>query len=79
MDTVEDNAWMSQPEAARQLGVTLTRIGMLMANGHLTPAENPAGRPGVTTASVQVEETWRANAPIRAKVARLLKDTISWF
>ncbi|MFE4959434.1 DNA-binding protein [Streptomyces sp. NPDC056653] len=79
MDTIEDNAWMSQPEAARHLGVALTRVGMLMANGHLTPAQNPAGLAGVTTVSVQAEETWRANAPIRAKVARLLKDTISWF
>ncbi|MCX5165288.1 DNA-binding protein [Streptomyces sp. NBC_00264] len=79
MDTVEDNIWMSQPEAARHLGIALTRIGMLIANGHLTPAENPAGRAGVTTASVQAEETWRANATIRAKFARLLKDTINWF
>ncbi|MCX4391539.1 MULTISPECIES: DNA-binding protein [unclassified Streptomyces] len=52
---------------------------MLIANGHLTPAENPANRAGVTTASVQAEETWRANATIRAKFARLLKDTINWF
>ncbi|WP_327318859.1 DNA-binding protein [Streptomyces sp. NBC_01235] len=78
-DTVEDDAWMSQPEAARHLGVTLIRLGMLIANRRLIPAENPAGRAGVTTASVQAEESWRANAPTRAKLARLLKDTINWF
>ncbi|MFE3857914.1 DNA-binding protein [Streptomyces griseorubiginosus] len=78
-DRVEDDAWMSQPEAARYLGIALTRVGMLIANGHLTPAENPAGRAGVTTASVEAEETWRANATIRAKSTRLLKDTINWF
>lgn len=44
-DRVEDDAWMSQPEAAHYLGIALTRVGILIANGHLTPAENP-GRAG---------------------------------
>ncbi|MCX4853762.1 DNA-binding protein [Streptomyces canus] len=79
VDTVGDAAWMSQPEAARRLGVTLIRVGMLIANRCLIPAENPAGQAGVTTASVQAEETWRVNATRRAKLARLLKDTINWF
>ncbi|OAR26788.1 DNA-binding protein [Streptomyces sp. ERV7] len=79
VDTVEDNAWMSQPDAARRLGVSLARLGMLIANGRMTPVHNPAGRAGVTIASVQTEEAWRANATIRAKIARLLKDTINWF
>ncbi|KQX69504.1 hypothetical protein ASD48_40520 [Streptomyces sp. Root1310] len=79
VDTVKDDAWMSQPEAARHLGVTLIRVGMLIANRRLTPAENPAGQAGVTTASVQAEKTWRANATQRAKLTRLLKDTINWF
>lgn len=78
-DRVEDDAWMSQPEAARHLGIALARVGMLIANGHLTPAESPAGRAGVTTASVEAEKTWRANASIRAKSLRFLKDTINWF
>lgn len=79
VDIVEDDAWSSQPEAARSLGITLIRVGMLIANRRLIPAENPAGQAGVTTASVQAEETWRANATKRAKLARLLKDTINWF
>ncbi|MET8787558.1 MULTISPECIES: DNA-binding protein [unclassified Streptomyces] len=78
MDTIENEAWMSQPEAARHLGVTLIRVGTLIANRRLIPAENPAGQAGVTTASVQAEETWRANATKRAKLARLVKDTINW-
>jgi hypothetical protein len=78
-DRVKDDAWMSQPEAARHLRIALTRVGMLIANGHLTPAENPAGRAGVTTASVEAEKTRQANASIRAKSTRLLKDTINWF
>jgi len=78
-DRVEDDAWTSQPEAARYLGIALTRVGMLIANGHLTPAENRAGRAGVTTASVEAGKTWRANATIHAKSTRLLKDMINWF
>ncbi|MGW1563300.1 DNA-binding protein [Streptomyces sp. NPDC002144] len=77
-DRVEDHAWMSQQEAARHLGIALIRVGMLIANGHLTPAHNPNGHAGVTTTSVQAEKTWRANATIPAKCARLLKDTINW-
>lgn len=79
VDTVEHDAWMSQAEAARLLGVALIRVGMLIANRRLIPAEDPAGRAGVTTASVQAEEIWRAKATKRAKLARLLKDTINWF
>lgn len=39
---VPDDAWLSQPQAARQLGIALFRIGVLIACGHLTPAENSA-------------------------------------
>ncbi|MEU6807731.1 DNA-binding protein [Streptomyces sp. NPDC046831] len=78
-DRVEDDAWMSQPEAARHLGIALISVGMLIANGHLTAAENPIGQAGVTTTSVQAEKTWRVNATIPAKFARLLKDTVNWF
>ncbi|WP_439944295.1 DNA-binding protein [Streptomyces sp. BBFR115] len=70
---------MSQPVAARHLGIALIRVGMLIANGHLTPAENSTGQAGVTTTSVQAEKTWRANTTIPAKLARILKDTINWF
>ncbi|MEU6914950.1 DNA-binding protein [Streptomyces olindensis] len=79
VDTVEDDAWMSRPEAARRLGVGLLRVGMLIANRRLIPAENPAGQAGVTAAGVQAEESWRAQATRRAKLARLLKDMINWF
>jgi hypothetical protein len=76
---VQDNEWLSQPEAARQLGIALIRVGSLIACGHLAPAENPAGRAGVTLTSVQAEQTWRQNAIFRAKAIRLLKDTIGFF
>ncbi|MEU5825423.1 DNA-binding protein [Streptomyces sp. NPDC047803] len=74
-----DDAWLSQPEAARQLGIALFRVGALIACGHLAPAENSAGSAGVTITSVQAEKTWRDSATYRAKVLRLLKDTIGFF
>ncbi|MFB7225423.1 DNA-binding protein [Streptomyces sp. NPDC056227] len=76
---VEGDAWLSQPEAAQHLGISMARLGLVLACGHLTPAENPAGRAGVTIASVQAEKSWRENATIRAKTTRLLKDTIGFF
>ncbi|WP_345261920.1 DNA-binding protein [Streptomyces hundungensis] len=69
---------MSQPDAARRLGVPLVRLGMLIASGRMTPAHNSAGRIGVTLVSVEAEEIWRTNATLSAKIARLLKDTIMW-
>ncbi|MFG2409558.1 DNA-binding protein [Streptomyces brevispora] len=76
---VADDVWLSQPEAARQLGIALFRIGALIACGHLAPAENSAGRAGVTITSMQAEKTWRDSATYRAKALRLLKDTIGFF
>lgn len=79
VETVSDENWMSQPNAARHLGITLARVGVLIANRHLTPEENPAGQAGVTVADVHSEATWRAGAPPRAKLGRLLRDTLNWF
>ncbi|MFE4959208.1 DNA-binding protein [Streptomyces sp. NPDC056653] len=73
------DAWLSQPEAARQLGIALFRIGALIACGHLAPAKNSAGRAGVTIISVQAGKTWRDSATYRAKALRPLKDTIGFF
>ncbi|MFE9859886.1 DNA-binding protein [Streptomyces sp. NPDC005780] len=76
---VPDDTWLSQPEAARQLGIALFRIGVLIACDHLAPAENSAGRAGVTITSVEAEKTWRGSATRRAKALRLLKDSIRFF
>ncbi|MEU5077370.1 DNA-binding protein [Streptomyces asoensis] len=70
---------MSQPEAARTLGVSALRVAMLLANGRLTPAENQAGHAGVTGDSVHAEESWRAQATRRAKLTRLLIDAVGYF
>ncbi|MFE9820486.1 DNA-binding protein [Streptomyces sp. NBC_00236] len=76
---VPDDTWLSQPEAARQLGIALFRIGVLIACGHLAPAVNSAGRAGVTIAGVEAEKSWRGSATRRAKALRLLKDSIRFF
>ncbi|MGW0933760.1 DNA-binding protein [Streptomyces sp. NPDC002666] len=76
---VPDDAWLSQPEAARQLGIVLFRIGVLITCGHLAPAADSAGRAGVTITSVEAEKSWRHSATRRAKARRLLKDTIRFF
>lgn len=42
VETVEDAAWLSQPEAARRRGVTLLRVAVLIVNRLLIPAEKPS-------------------------------------
>jgi hypothetical protein len=59
--------------------VALVRIGALIACGHLAPAENSAGRAGVTITGGQAERTWRDSATYRAKSVCLLKDTNGFF
>ncbi|MFE3328797.1 DNA-binding protein [Streptomyces sp. NPDC059176] len=75
---MDDAEWLSQHDAARQLGVAVIRIGALVACGHLAAAENRAGQAGVTITSVQAEKGWRETASTWAKFVRLLKDSISF-
>ncbi|MHA6759941.1 DNA-binding protein [Streptacidiphilus sp. PAMC 29251] len=75
---VGDDAWLSQPAAAAELGIAVIRIGVLIACEHLTPAENQAGHAGVTRVSVAAEHHWRQTASLRAKLTRLAKDTIGF-
>jgi hypothetical protein len=58
-----DDAWLSQPEAARRLDTALFRIGALIACGHQAPAENPAGRAGVTITSTLAVAEGRTPTP----------------
>ena len=70
--------WASQPEAAAQLNVSLARIGLIIANGHLQPATSPTGEAGVTATSLASELQWRREATFLAKVLRTVRDTIHW-
>lgn len=76
---VPDEDWMSQFEAADLLRVGMFRIGVLIANGHLTAAEDSCGRAGVQKGSVDREREWRSSASITGLAGRLLRDAFRYF
>jgi hypothetical protein len=51
--TVPLKDWASQFDAAEALGIGLFRVGVLIQAGTLVPAHDPAGRGGVTRASLE--------------------------
>lgn len=59
---VTQDQWMSQAEAAKRWHVSVLRVGWAIACEILDIAESPVGEAGVTTASVERELRWRANA-----------------
>jgi len=65
---------MSQYDAARELGISVYRVGWLVACEHLIGT----GYYEVTTESVRAEHTWRQSTSIGAKWWRLIKDLISF-
>ena len=71
-------AWVDQADAARELGVSMWRIGVLIANDHLQTAETSDLRMGVSRASLDAEAAWRAGAGIGGRVSRLGRDAINW-
>lgn len=75
---VMDDEWVSQFDAADRLGVSMYRVGQLIANGTLQAAENPAGQAGVTSLSVAAEREWRRTASAASKLRRLLRDLVRW-
>lgn len=75
---VEDQDWMSQFDAAEALHCSAFRIGSLIANEHLVPAETEAGVAGVTKASVDAEHEWRSSVSMFRRALRVLQDTVRW-
>lgn len=75
---VPDGEWVSQFDAARELGVNVFRIGALIANGHLEPAENAEGEAGVTRTSLFEELEWRRRSGWLRRLARTAGDLIRW-
>ena len=69
--------WVSQPAAARTLGVPVLSIGWLIACEHLEPADGPEG-PGVTRSSLDREVAWRKDARWRDRLARSVKNLVRW-
>lgn len=77
--TAADADWLSQPDAARLLGMATGRIGLLIANGHLEPAHNHAGWAGVTRQSVEIERQWREQSTLGKRFSRVFRDLLHWF
>jgi hypothetical protein len=71
--------WVSQHEAAKDLGIRLVRIGVLISNDHLEPAENTQCEMGVSRNSLEVEKRWRNEAPRIKKMLRPFVDVFKWF
>ncbi len=55
--------WVSQHDAARELGIHVLRVGFLISNEHLEPAETALREMGVTRDSLDQERRWRSAAP----------------
>lgn len=70
--------WVSQFEAGRELGVSLFRVGMLIGNRHLDPAENSDGVAGVTRVSLDRELEWRRRSGLIRRAGRTMGDLIWW-
>jgi hypothetical protein len=73
-----DGDWVSQLQAAESLGVGIWRVGFLLANGHLSPANAPNGEAGVTVDSLKTEAEWRRHASVIRRMVRPLKDCFNW-
>lgn len=76
---LEAPAWVPQHDAARELGVNIFRIGVLISNDHLEAAETDAREMGVSRGSLDVELRWRREAPVVRRWLRPLRDILNWF
>ncbi|MGX4735044.1 DNA-binding protein [Kitasatospora griseola] len=72
----EGGEWMTREDAASSLGVGEFHLNALTHNTHRIDMVRTADKKlAVTRVSVEAEKHWRATAPRRRKVLRLLKDT----
>lgn len=75
---LEPPAWVSQHDAARELGINVLRIGNLISNDHLAPAETASREMGVTRASVDAALSWRREASrLQRRLLRPLRDILN--
>jgi hypothetical protein len=61
-ETVEDDQWVSQFDAADILGISLMRVGALIQGGRLKPVHNTPRQAGVSLQTVERERQRRADA-----------------
>jgi hypothetical protein len=75
---VTSGDFLSQHDAAKVLGVSVLRVGWLIACAHLDPADGPSGEAGVTVASVEREALWRTNATLGERLRRGIGSALRW-
>lgn len=84
---VAEADWLSQPDAAEALNVSLWTIAILIANDRLEAAETTAQQwgaprrpmPGVTRSSVEREWEWRRSASFWRRLTRWLRYVFNSF
>ncbi|GAA2481996.1 MULTISPECIES: DNA-binding protein [Actinomycetes] len=77
--TYPDDEWLSQSDAARELGISRLRVVGRIFSGHLASARSRRGESGVTRASVAKDREWLATASRRAKFFRAFADLFLWW
>jgi hypothetical protein len=78
VETVPDSDFVSQWDAADELGVATARIGWRIACGHLEAAEDGNRTMGVTRRSLDRELAWLTTSKKWAKVRRSAWDWLGF-
>jgi orotate phosphoribosyltransferase-like protein len=76
---VSESALLTEQEAARRLGLSVSRVRWLTFNGHLQRGVTADGRArGLTEESVQQECDWRSGASLPQRLRRALSYAFTW-
>lgn len=76
--TVPEAEFVSQEQAAAELGIPVGRVGWRVACEHMDAAENAARKMGVTKSSLDKELAWQRTAGIGRRVRRQVWNVIQW-
>lgn len=71
---VSDDEWVSQFDAADQLGMGVGRVGLVISGRRLKPVHDQRGRAGVARESVEREAGRRSGASVLRRTWLLLAD-----
>lgn len=71
---VDSADWVSQVEAATQLGVSVMRLGLWVSSRRLTPAHSSTGQAGVTKESLDSVRRERLGAGPFRRFGQLIID-----
>ena len=71
---VSDSEWVSQFDAAADLGVSLFAVLQFLWVRRLVPAEDSCGRGGVTRSSLEEKLAWRRKSTLGQRFVRRVKD-----